>query len=476
MTLLSILLTLAAAFFPFGAPLIPSDAPVFVVVQRDGDLVVERRDVAPNETLLLECTADSGVVDVILPPGTGGSGSIATAGQGGTIAVHFDGDGLQATRSTPDGKSWQGPRVLLEDLRAYLIRVCLTAGDGKGWAFVISDYERVRRDDIGPVIDLFAGKVPLGPGAYSLYTDTVRLHTGEPVHGEAPLQRSGHLFVEGTIPGGGTGTFVLDTGGAMTAMDRSMLPEGTEVTESQMVQYSQAGRELLKFAPGGAGGTVQGVNGHADLPELRFGELVFTDASVAVFDEFPQIFDRPVVGILGLDQLRRARCATLALSGEAGTLRLGPAPSDAPSAAQGERIDEMPFTLVNGHLMVRAAVNDTPVSLILDTGSPGLLLDDAAATSAGVVTDAEQASDARGLDEAPLRLVPATAETATLGDTRIEAPTLRVGPLPVFDSMRGSGQNVGLLGNALLARFDRCEIDFAAGCVRLVSRGDAAGR
>jgi predicted aspartyl protease len=175
----------------------------------------------------------------------------------------------------------------------------------------------------------------------------------------------------------------------------------------------------------------------------------------------PDIFGRPVAGIIGIDLLRRAEFVTLSAGEPAGKLRLSrevePLAADAVT---------LPFATVQTHLMIRAHANGHALAMILDTGAPGILLDDQAARTAGLAVEGG-ATEGRGLDEGTIQLRPTSIPRFTIGDRDFENLEARVGALPVFDALRVHGQSVGLLGNSIFDKFSTLEIDFTTGVIQL---------
>jgi predicted aspartyl protease len=385
---------------------------------------------------------------------TGGSVSLAQGARQRMVLARNREGTLELTERSEAGER-QLP--VFDDRSVCDIRVSVVSAEGRLQAFLISRYEAVREDTIGPVVDIFAGKVPLQPDDFVIGTDTYRVDPPERVYGEVALERDRWLFVKGSLPDGSRHDFLVDTGGGQTVISRAALPRGVELVESQMVQYSSAGKKMLKYSAGGATGPVESIAGHATLPALRLGSMEFHDVTAAVLDEMPDLFGRPVAGIIGIDLLRRAEFVSLGN----GVLRLTPK-----GGAQAPGSIALPFATVQTHLMVRAHANDHPLSLILDTGAPGMLLDDQAARAAGV-TLAGDSTEGRGLDEGSIQLRSTTIARLDLGGQELANVEARAGALPVFATLRVHGQSVGLLGNSLFDDFSKLEIDFVSGMIRL---------
>lgn len=431
------------------------------LLERDGNRVALRRVPVPEgETVVIPAGPGTGVIGPVFPPGPGVSSGLEQAREDLLIVLRCVGDRVRCEVRS-GGRVVSGyPERSMTDLSGNDIRVSVVGGDGRRWTFLIRGYREVV-DDGGPVQNLFAGApIPLGPGDHVVTTDTYPRDVGAAVRGEAPVDLAGHAFVRVTGPGGNEGWFVLDTGAAETVVSKSFLADTARIEAAAAVEYSAAGRRLLDYAPPGATGPVLGVLGHARLSELRAGGLVFEDVVAAVLPRFPDFFGRPVEGIIGLDLLRRAASVTLEYpegSTGRGTLRLGPAGPlrEADATAR--------FALVSGHPVFPARIGDVEVFMILDTGAPGAVLDSAAAVAAGLAS--QDGSPLVGLGGQGIRGATATIGALTVGGRTVSRLPCRVGALDAFRTLR-EGQHLGLFGNALVARFERLELDFGSSTVR----------
>ncbi len=436
------------------------EARVFALKESGQRVTLETIVVPEGETRMIACGGEAPYIDVIAPPAPGGSGRLAQSGLSRVIAARNVGGELHLLENP--AKS-QRRLPLLENPHEYDIRVSVTSATGGQYAYLISNWRDVDDDKVGPVIDMFAGRVPMKPGDYVICTDTTRVHHEKKTYGIAPLRYDRYLLVRGELPGGRSGDFIVDLGAGTTLVDRSFLPDDTDIRESHMVQYSAAGKKLLKYEPGGATGKVESILGHADLAGLRFGDITFEDVSVAVISELPIFGGHEAAGILGIDLLRRAEFLSLeypdANTGT-GRLRMSRTPTVGADAVA------LPFSTVNTHPMIKVAFNETPVSVILDTGAPGPILDRQAARAAGIAADAPGRA-ARGLDQGTAEIDPATADKLTIGSHVLHGMPIHIGALPVFAPMRSHNQSVGLLGNSVLARFKGIELDFNARTLRL---------
>ena len=451
-----LVLAMSAAFLPLRPPP-DGECPVFVLRRTPAGVTLERRDLAAGEHRLTR-SAETGILDVILPVGPGVSGGLAQLGEPAEIVLSFRDGALGVTDRIGDAELVR-PARLLADLVREDVRVSVVGGDGSRAAFLIDRQARVVPDD-GPVMDMFRGRLPLGPDDYAVVTETWVREAGAPVTGTAALEVSRWPFVTATGPGGREGCFLVDIGAGSTVVGRAFVGD-VPVEEAVMVQYSAGSRQLLKYTPSGATGPTRSVIGQALLPELVVGGLRFPDARVDVMDALPDMFGRPVDGILGIDLLRRCGVLSLRLGAQDAALTLSARAGDAADGAF-----ELPFSFVSTHLAVTGRMGAAEVHWLLDSGAPGPLLDASAAQAAGLQVEDVAAGAGRGLDGGQAELFRAAPATLTLGPRSLADVGCAVSALPVFDMLRAPDQHVGLLGTSVLGRFEKVEIDFGRRVVR----------
>jgi hypothetical protein len=439
---------------------------VFVLKRTESGVAIERLDLKDGELKVLLSNPDTGLIDVILPVGRGGSGSMARLSDKATILLRCNGEELEVTHRTADGKEYKRPARTMSDLALYDVRVSVTAADGTRQAFEIIQNKRVLRDDIGPVLDAFGGKIPLSEGDYVLFTNTYHHSAGSAVYGSAPLEFDRWPIVRAKLGTGAEADFIVDIGAVGTVLGKSFLPPGVKIEQASMVEYSSFGKKLLKYTPGGATGKVESVLGYAKLARLSLGALVFPDVTVDVMENIPDIFGRPIAGILGLNVLRRAEVLSLGYPAEgraAPLLQLAPGPS-----GQGKTALELPFSFAKSAFLVSGEIGGTNVHFLLDTGAPSSILDAAAAEAAHVEIDMSAPSKGRGLDGKGAQFRRARPITLTIGGRQFLNIDVSVSDLFAFSTMRTSDQHIGLMGNSFFARFARMEIDFGRRVVRFV--------
>jgi predicted aspartyl protease len=441
----------------------PEDCGVFVLKRDAAGVRLERVPIPAGETIVMPAGPASGIIGVVFPPGPGVSSSLEQMREGRMFVLRCAAGRLRC-EVRAGGRVLSGyPERPVADLAAQEIRVSVVGGDGTRTAFLIRG-NATAEPDPGPVQNLLAGTpIALGAEDYVVTTDTRAGATGARIEGEAPVELAGHAFVRVTGPDGRSGWFILDTGAAETVVAKTFLPDTVRIAEAAMVEYSSAGRRVFDYAPSGATGPVAGVLGHARLDALRAGTLRFDDVVAAVLPEFPDFFDRPVAGIIGLDLLRRAESVTLEYppgATGAGRMQLGPAPT----AAAADADVRVPFSLVSSHPVIPVRIEGMEAFMILDTGAPGAVLDSAGAAVAGMTLG--DGPIMKGIDGRGITSATATIDSLQVGDRRWGGVPCRVGALPALRTLR-DGPPVGLFGNALIARFERLVMDFQARSVLL---------
>jgi len=442
---------------------------IFVLKKVGEDIQIKSMDLGTDpKTKTLVSDTESGIIDIILPVGPGGSGSLVQLSDGATMTVSCKGDQIQVVNHVKGGKTWERPARELKDLARYDVRVSVTGADDTRKAFLILQNEKVIADDVGPVMNMFAGRIPLGEGDYVVCTDTFLHDFGTHAEGDAPLEFSRYPLVKVRLPSGKEGTFIVDIGAGTTIVSQAFLPRDAAIEKASMVQYSASGKELLKYAPGGATGKVESILGHVKLSTLLVGGIVYKDVSVDVIKTLPDFFGRQVDGIIGLDLLRRTKILSFDLTGHGKASPKLSLHSD--RTGRSEQTTEVPFSIVKSHIFVNGRVNDVPVYFILDTGAPNSLLDVPAAKAARVKGVSAEARTAKGLDGVGAEIRTGATSELTIGDKTIADTTFDVSALSAFAMLRTGGQRIGLLGNSFFAKFRRVDVDFERRVVRFVPK------
>jgi hypothetical protein len=456
------LLSTPAAAFAAGCPL-------FLLKDGPGGITLERQAIEPGNVMVFPVSRDSGTITLVLPyAGPGTSGDLVQLSRKQLLITQCVDGELRARVKEAGGSERDLPAVRAADLRRYDIRVSVTAHDGDRGTFSILAGKTIISEDPGPVLDLFAGRLPLGEGDYSVTTEVTLRPGGPRAAGAAPLElHGGYFFVRGRMPGGSEGTFVVDTGGGHSLVAKRFLPDGHPVREGEVVEYSAAGKRSLDYAPGGAGGPVETIVGVTRLEEFRISEIRFDDVPMDVISELPEFGGRRIDGIVGLDLLRRGGVVRFELSAgnpSAPRLVLGGA-----GPGGDDTVVELPFAVAQSHIFVRGRIAGQAVHFALDTGAPDSFLTRATAARLGVSADPDTTRTARGLDGADLEIESARVDRLELAGLGLDGFPFMLSDLPVLQPI-GGGQNAGLIGNSVLSRFTAMEIDFSERVVRLAAK------
>lgn len=126
----------------------------------------------------------------------------------------------------------------------------------------------------------------------------------------------------------------------------------------------------------------------------------------------------------------------------------------------------VPLRLVDNYPLVPASIAGRDVSLLLDTGAEGMLVEPAVAQSLHLpLRGMTRVFGTGGSRDAPLVLLPGLR----VGDAAMPALLAPVAPLPI--DLRTDPPLAGLLGASLLSRFD-VELDVPGGRLSLFLPGD----
>lgn len=148
---------------------------IFVLKQNEIGFEIERVSIEIGQTRVFMTGPNSDVIDIIFPPSLGRSAGLVMTEDPYMLVVSFKDDELRLESRSPDGSnSRQLPARRVDEVSLYDIRVNVT-GKGMRAAFLITQNENAA-PDIGPVANMFAGKVPeaiLNKG-YVVQTETYR--------------------------------------------------------------------------------------------------------------------------------------------------------------------------------------------------------------------------------------------------------------------------------------------------------------
>ena len=438
----------------------------FRVERVPGGVALRVDSVAAGRVAEFPINPDSGLVDLVLPVGPGQSASLVRpSDRGGTLVVRLSGDTLYASVRRPDGSPHERQPRALADLAREETRLSVTGGDGTRASFVIRAYAEAKPDTAGPAANMFAGKLPiqLGAGDWVVQTETWRRPLAAAPRGRMALSRESYLFAEVVRADGRRGRFIVDLGAGESVVSPGFVPKGQAVVPSNMVEYSLRGARLLDYRATDVTGVMPVVAGHTVFASLTLGGVT-VDSLEAQVAELPAALGEGVVGILGVDVLRRAgrvRLTVPAKSGAPALLEFDPA---APLARETGRCA---FSWVSSHVVMGGEVSGRPAHWIVDTGSPVSFVDPTALADSAWVLAARQSPPVSGLGGKPGATSGATAPSLRVGTgTRWKNAPVRLARLAPFDAVRPGGRVPALLGLSELARMGTLELDFRSRVAR----------
>lgn len=456
---------LLAALLPHGAFAAGPAARLFLVERVPGGVALRADSVAAGGTVAFHADPDSGIVDLVLPVGPGQSASLLRPGDRGTIVVRHRGDSLHVRFQRPDGASQERPARALADLAREETRLSVTGGDGSRASFVIRGGAVAAPDTAGPVANMFAGKLPfkLGDGDWVVQTETWRRPLAAAPRGRMVLTRERWLVTEAVRPDGGRGRFILDLGAGESVVSPRFVPAGQAIAPAKMVEYSLRGEQLLDYQPGGATGLAPVVKGLTVFPSLTLGgaEVQALEAQVA---ELPRGLGEDVVGILGIDVLRRAARVRLTVPEDPvgrATLEFDP---PRPLAREAGRCG---FSWVSSHVVLPGEVAGRAALWIVDSGSAASFVDPVAVTDEPWVAPAKPTAPVHGAggQQRPASVVTAPSLRVGNAPAWANAP-VRLARLSPFEALRPDGRVPALLGVTEFARMGTLELDFGAHLAR----------
>jgi predicted aspartyl protease len=429
---------------------------------------VEKLILSDGDTAEFDMTPSSGYITVLLPFGVGQSGEVVQSAKPKAKAVvHCDGGFIRTIYYRDDGTEHSMPAITVEDMASHNMRVNVTTADGPQAAFLIRAGSVVDRAD-GPVIDMFRGLIPLEEGDYSVTVETTVYEEPAAVRGSAPVIFDGnHFFVEGSLPGGPTGKFIVDFGAGSTVLARNALPDDAQIDALIGIEHSEEGSRTVAGVAGGLGGSVESFLGRSTVAELTFGTVSFEDVRVGVVSGMPDIGGMQPIGILGLDLLDRAPVVSLSYRTEdAGNAATEIEWRDAARTNSSDAVD-VPFSIASNHMFIEGSIASNDADFVFDTGARVSIISRDLAIQTGLSLVEGSERELRGLDGNAVGVELRQADEVVLGDQRFRDLSFHAGQIDVLEAW-GLGESGAILGNDFLQRFQRVEIDFGRSLILFV--------
>ena len=254
---------------------------------------------------------------------------------------------------------------------------------------------------------------------------------------EVPLEVEGSWLIVPVWGRGETLRFIFDTGSSSGSVSESLARRHGLRVVGEARLSGASGRDRVSVV---------------DARWLRLGSAStggrekFVLADHVLSDGDGRRFD----GIIGADLLRYYDVLIDAPAGllrlyRPGTAGLEGGPVVGPTLA-------VPFErLRRGLIRLEVSVNGHPVTAVLDTGSPTVLLNLIAADAVGLTLAEEPLSEgARGVGSKAITTYGARVDAIQVGETRFESVDVEVADLPIFGRLGLGGRPAMLLGSPVL--------------------------
>ena len=417
-----------------------------------------------HSEVFLPAGSSDGTIALVVASQPGMSGDLIQGAQALPLVARCEDGRLRVLAQLPGGAPREVMSRTMAELRRLRYSIGVTSWDGRGSRFGI-DRWRQAVPESGPVLDLFAGKIPLGPGDYSITWEVTAVpeSTAKPIRPTAsiPVERiGGYLLIAGKL-GGQSGSWLLDTAAGVSLIDPELVPREANIRPLALEETSAGGVRSLPFEAAGAGGAIEARFGTISLP-VSLGPLDLGSQELIAGPRLPerlrQRTGRGLLGIVGLDILRGLDSIALSfVSNEATAGELSVAAvaiSDPPELS-------LPLTETKAALVGRGRIGGIPLTLVLDTGSPRTFVSTRAAVAAALDT-AKSELQMTGIDGRPLAVLEASASAFSWGEHAVGTLPVMVADLPVLAALDHGDQFAGLLGTDLLSRYRRWRIDFVA--------------
>ncbi len=342
--------------------------PLIVLKEQDKAVVFEKIYIADDHT---EVINDPSVITLILPLSEGKSANfVKPADRESVIIINNSNGMLTITYKSSEGKEKTYPSTEYDELKTYQIRVNIINGKGYKQAFVIDNYDIIKKDD-GPVIDIFGGVIPMEVNDYSITLETKVNIPTKVITGLVPfLKIDSWIVVEAMLPGGKSGKFILDTGASGgIVLKQNALPEDTEISALRSIAYSAEGSTEKKGQMQTAEGTVEDDNflGVAELSSFKFGDINLSDLNVNVLKEFPEFLEKnDIIGIIGIEILKLAEVIRFEnINEDKGLVKF---------MSQGDKQTinfdyHFPLKTAGNLLFVKGSIQNTPMDFLIDIGA-----------------------------------------------------------------------------------------------------------
>lgn len=435
----------------------------FLIKETKGNLSIEKAEIENNH---VEVFSDPDVITPVFSLGEGLNGDmVQKERRGGMIVAQCKDNLLKIKFKSKDGTEKPLPDMDLSELRQLNIRINVIGGDGNKKAFFIEKYRSIKEDK-GPVIDMFGGKLPIKAGDYIITTETKKPVKSNTLTGKAAYKISNGWIVVPVKTGNGAAlNFVVDLAATSSVIDKESLPQAVEINKMEMVEYSANGANTKEATMQGATGKVeQGLlAGKALLKQISMGDMKIDDVNISVLNAFPAGLKKAgIAGIIGTDVLMRSGTFSIqSINKENGFLQFGARIENA-----GKGI-EIPFTIAGGLLFADGTIGSTPIKFLFDTGARETILSKSFAEEHQLVYPVVNKNKTiAGIDGKPLHVNVVKVPSYTIMGYSFSNKNMILGDIAALSSF-GLQNSSAILGMDFFGQFDYLDVDFNEQKLRL---------
>ncbi|OFY50285.1 MAG: hypothetical protein A2W85_16130 [Bacteroidetes bacterium GWF2_41_31] len=344
----------------------------FLLTENNKKLEIEKVFIQEGNT---EIFNDTTIITPVFSLGEGLNGDmIQKERRKGTLIAQCKNNMLKYRFRDAAGNEKPLPDMNPKELEKLNIRVNVKGRTGNiQKAFLIENYNTIKEDN-GPVIDMFGGKLTLQEGDYIITTETKKNLKTSVLSGSVNFKIIDNWMVVPVKIGSGEAVdFIVDLAATSTVISKTILPESAVIRKMEMVEYSANGNNTKEATMQGATGSTQAgtLLGKTNLEQLEIGEVKVDDVDASVLISFPEKLQKAgIVGILGSDVLLRANVLTFHdVNSQNGTMVFG----DETEAKVNPSI-QIPFSIAGGLLFADGTIGEALIKFLLDTGARETIL------------------------------------------------------------------------------------------------------
>ena len=438
----------------------------FLIKEENKEVIIEKVELTEGQVQVFK---DENLLSfVMIFPAGSKSGELIQKTQRikGIVARYTKGK-IKISILNIDGSQKEMPDIDIDKAINTNVKLSVTGANGYKKIYIIEKYDKIKEDD-GPVLDMFAGKIPLNPGDYSFFIECFEAKESKFINGSTSYEIfHDWITIMCKMPDGKLARFVVDFGASTTVIPRKLLSANAKVSGLKMVEYSANGKKTSDAVMPGASGTVDNIAGITILDEFSFGNIVLTDFKVTVLNKFPKVFnDLGIKGILGRDILKETDLIEINnLNNE------NPEKNIVFTKKEKKFFDatyEIPFKIAGGYLFMDGKINNNKVSFLFDSGSgnswissdflkenyiPYKIIEQNNKTTYGL--------DGKGIEYKSIEV-----ENIQIGHVNYNNMQFEMGKIFVLENL-GIINNAGLLGMNFLFNYKKIVFDFRKNVVLL---------